>query len=108
MNNEIFQPLVPSQEEVARGIANGVIASVNTNASQLIQEAEATFSKIWHPGLGVTPQQVFNQFGTKAATLFVMFSAYVTYIQTMKPDYVPPTPPNTFTINQDGTVTVTS
>lgn len=71
----------------------------------LIHNFENAFWQVWS-NRNATPQEIFNFFGVNALQLFQTATATIAFIQTLKPDYVPPTIPYAYAINQDGTVTV--
>lgn len=105
-------PLTPDPSAVCAQ----AVRDLNTAAMEkLIGNFREAFGRIWHDSQ-VSPQEVFDQFGTSGAALFVAANATVTLISTVAAslgqtldDYLKPeeyTPPLPYTINKDGTVTV--
>lgn len=76
--------------------------------STLIATTNGIFNQVWSNKIGLTAQQVFDAFGTDAATLVSMFGVLVTAINQLQPNGISLSAPHTFVINQDGTVTVSA
>lgn len=65
------------------------------------------FTTVWaNPNL--TPQQVMDAMGDRAAQMFAMAQLCVATLNGAVPNSVDGTPPLPFTVNNDGTVTVGS
>ena len=95
-------------------MTNDRIVSINTNiTANLVGVYNNVFKMVWQNPKGLTPQQVFDSFGTSAVQLFQAASLMGQLIGVADPTSAAalPTPAGinqTYTINQDGTVTVTT
>lgn len=79
----------------------------NTNALAFLKTVlELCMNDVWE-NPDFTPQEVFNGFGTDASQLFTSAQKLIEIITLEDPDYVPPSPTKPYTINEDGTVTIT-
>jgi hypothetical protein len=69
---------------------------------------EGSVEAIWANPQGLTPQELFAEFGTEGAELFALSSAMIEMMNTFAganiSTVVPPQ--YTYTINQDGSVTI--
>ena len=107
-----------AQLTAAQSAAQGVRDMNSAGFTALVADFKEAFARVWLRQDGVTPQQVFDQFGTSAAVLFAGAQATLTFIESFAAlngltltDYLQPTdytPPLPYTINADGTVTVGS
>jgi len=66
----------------------------------------------WNNKDGLTPQQVADKYGTRAGALFAFNTALVTFLLTQAAarsvNVIVKPPTNAFTVNQDGTVTISN
>lgn len=82
-----------------------ITASMNLGFNRLNQTFTKIFQQIWvNPNF--TPQQIMDAFGSDAASLFQLSGQVQDLLNTIVPNVNQLTPPNAFTINQDGTVTI--
>lgn len=94
-------------EEKKKAISKSRIKFLVTgNIDRLIEQFNEIFNLVWDNPHGLTPQQVFDAFGTEAGDLFTVSSAIGSAILAVNPSWVPPTRPFPHVINQDNTVTV--
>lgn len=70
-----------------------------------VQAYEISFRDFWYNPL-VTPQEHCDFFGDKASEFFLINSIISENIKKIIPDYVAPTIPYEYFINEDGTVTI--
>lgn len=97
-------PVLTTDQQKAQ-VANMLRSSTSQAFLQMKNQFVTNFNLVWnHPTL--TPQQVFDSVGTDAAGLFQIASAIQTAANAIVPGVLPQTPPKSYTINQDGTVTV--
>ena len=106
---------IDTKETMAKTIADELIQICTSGALQILSIHQDSFNKLWvlTENLGIAPQDVLNALGTNAGTLFKLDGELVTFllggygntpIATMQPsDY---TPPFSYTINPDNTVTL--
>ena len=66
---------------------------------------QASFDMLWNK-TKYSAQDIFDLLGTDAAQLFVTANKVINHIRDLDPSYEPPMPTATYTINDDGTVTV--
>lgn len=95
-------PQTPAQLTATR-ITNDIRRAYN----QMIQVFNTSSRLIWN-NTQASPEEMFTAFGTDAAQLFVMSGAIITLANTVAGVSLPsPVPPNySFTINNDGSVTL--
>ena len=89
-----------------KGFVDSIKQSNKVSLDILKQSHDINFNNIWNNG-NFTPQEIFNEFGTDAVQLFQVSAATQEFIKMCDPDYEILVPPVEFTINEDGTVTVT-
>tara|TARA_R110000765_G_scaffold124675_1_gene222079 strand:+ start:163 stop:474 length:312 start_codon:yes stop_codon:yes gene_type:complete len=88
-------------------IAKGELVSVSANLfHEIKQRHTAIYNKLWNPPEGVTTQNVLDLFGTDAASLFVTSQTLQNLMESVDATYERLIPPNTFVVNDDGTVTI--
>ena len=88
-------------------IITAEIAGLNTKGLDALKSISlSSFNLVWN-NPNATPQQIFDGFGTNAYKLFDIAGKTFSFIASIDSTFLPPTPPKAFTINQDGTVTVT-
>lgn len=78
---------------------------INTNFNQLVSQFNNLFNQVWNNHT-LTPQQVFDAFGTNAAVLVSVSYNTGILLNALSPGVVNSNPPHSLTINSDGTVTV--
>jgi len=80
-------PDAPEPREVTAGkrLRMHTIRSIERFAASYIDG----WKQVWERNDGVTPQQVIDQFGTQAYTLFVRSAATRDYILANRPDLLP-------------------
>jgi hypothetical protein len=79
---------------------------VNGLFNYLEQEFNNLMQEFWENSAGLTPQQVFDAYGTDAAQWFALANDLANMMNAIVPNTVDPTPPLPYTINPDGTVKV--
>ncbi len=94
-------------------IAEELIEMCNNGAKQLVDAHQLPFNKLWKrtQELGVDPQDVLNELGSKGETMFTLASELVTFIlggygntpiANLNPTEY--TPPFNYEIDETGTV----
>ena len=106
-----------SERNVANEIALGLLQDINNEAIRRAGLHRDSFNAFWH-STEATPQQICQQMGPKAALFFAIASANVQHIAAVAQiagktlgDFLRPeeyVPPQTVTINEDGTATIGS
>jgi hypothetical protein len=80
------------------------MVNINTQAyNQLRMNFENIFRLL---NTATDIQAVLDDWGTDGVALFQASAATIAYLQSINPSYVPPTTKNTYTFNNDGTVTL--
>jgi hypothetical protein len=100
--------ITPTVENRARAIATQIDKARSFIVHQLVNTTKNTFRNVWY-NPEVTPQEIFNEFGTNASIIFRDHAAAVQCVLTIDSTALSPadyTPPFEYTINQDGSVTV--
>jgi hypothetical protein len=100
--------VTPPIENRAKTIATQIDQSRSFTINQLIRATKQTFKNVWF-NPEVTPQEIFNEFGTNASIIFKDHAAAVQCVLTIDPTALDPadyTPPFAYTIKPDGSVTV--
>jgi len=87
--------------------AHDRIIEINTALYQTCVSSLAEIVTILGGGDGYAPQDVLDTFGTDAASLYKDAYLLIQLILSSNPSYVPPPSMFAYTINDDGTVTVT-
>lgn len=101
------QPSAPTPQERLQNRAVSFSNQLNQQYNQIITLATQVAEFVWRNPLGMTPQQVFDAFGTNAGDLVKISQAYTILIQTYTGVAPQITPPGfKVTVNNDGTVTV--
>lgn len=108
---------VELQRNVANEIAINLLQDINNEATRRAGLHRDSFNAFWH-STEATPQQICQQMGPKAALFFAIASANVQHIAAVAQiagknlgDFLKPeeyVPPQTVTINQDGTAMIGS
>jgi hypothetical protein len=92
-------------EQIQQKTALDMKNKTNLLYISLRQSYVQIFNNFWnHPDL--TPQQVSDALGTDAVYLFQLGGQLVDLLNTVKADTITQGPPLPYTINQDGTVTI--
>ncbi len=96
-----------STAQLQAAVAAQLRSSTSQSLLQLKNQFVTNFNLVWaHPTL--SPQEVFDSVGTDAAQLFLIAGTIQAAVNTLVPGLLPQTPPKAYTINADGTVTVTA
>lgn len=108
---------VEPTRNVANEIAVNLLRDINNEATRRASLHRDSFNAFWH-STEATPQQICAQMGPQAALFFAIASANVQHIAAVAQiagrtlgDFLKPeeyVPPQTVTINQDGTATIGS
>lgn len=108
---------VEQTRNVANEIAVNLLRDMNNEATRRAGLHRDSFNAFWH-STEATPQQICLQMGSQAALFFAIASANVQHIAAVAQiagktldDFLKPEeyiPPQTVTINQDGTATIGS
>ncbi len=77
-----------------------ILNMVQSNQCLLVAAVHDMFDQIWNNSESLSPQDVFDIFGTDSAELYTRFSSARTLSGISLPD------PQTITINEDHTITV--
>lgn len=81
-------------------------ALMNVSFDRLVRDFGTLFQQVWNNQNGLTPQQIFDAFGTDAVQLFVIAGTIQDAVNHIQPSTLNGTPPLPYVIHQDGTVTV--
>ena len=108
---------VEPTRNVVNEIAVNLLRDINSEAVRRAGLHRDSFNAFWHSS-EATPQQICQQMGPKAALFFAIASANVQHIAAVAQiagktlgDFLKPeeyVPPQTVTINEDGTATIGS
>ena len=98
-------PYIPSKEDKIRGVHNQIVQDVEWLNNEIQTRLKNNFDAFWNPE-GMTVQEVANSFGNETYKLFVWLQVLQTALKTIDPDYEMLIPPQEFTLNEDGTVTI--
>ena len=106
----LFNSIQPTTTQLLQATQNGIINNNNMALQTLQNVVMSNWNTVWN-NPNFTPQQIFDQFGTDAGTLFSLGVAACTFIETIQPGsldtkYLSAALP--YIINSDNTVTVTS
>lgn len=71
-----------------------------------ISAYEVAFNDFWNNSEGVTAQEHCDALGSNAIQFFNASQATQNYILSIMPAWTPPTIPNEYVINPDGTITI--
>jgi hypothetical protein len=107
-----MQPLIQEQNEAAKDAAREMDRLRLAAITQFKYATCQLFKSFWQ-NPAATPIEIAAQFGTNAAQAFIEHAAAVQFILergvTMSPEeYVPDATKWAYTINPDGTVTITA
>lgn len=93
----------------AEKVADGLLARVNQLEETLINFHQSDFQAIWNnDDEEVTPEAIFERLGTNGANYLTKAGGLVQYLLSNGVQLAPEqyTPPRTYTLNGDGTVTL--
>jgi hypothetical protein len=83
------------------------ITKISTRLYSKINKQHAKiFNLVWNNSEGLTPQEVFDEYGTEASSLFVFCSGIQQMLVQANESYELLVPTHSYVINEDGTVTV--
>ena len=107
----LLDPILPTQIQQLQGVQS-VIVQNNITAFQTLKNViMSNWTLIWNNPQGLTPQQVLDQFGTDAGSLFSTAIATITLLETLQPGCLDPmylSAALPYIINLDNTVSVVS
>lgn len=104
------QPVELTEEQKAQQVAQRVTQLAQQTYTNLLAAQKQGIQVFWNNPRGVSPQAIANALGTKAGKVFQLHGALteaivqIAAIDGVTPDISLPT--NAFTINEDGTVTI--
>lgn len=102
----LLNPNSPTIAERQLQAKNVIIQSIQQLFLQMKNVYNLNFDLVWkHAHL--TPQQVVSGLGTSAADVFTYAYMLQNLLNTVVPNTITSTAPMNFTLNQDGTVTLT-
>ena len=100
-------PLAERQARTAARLSQRLVGG----ESQLLSNFRALYNEVWHNADGLTPQQVCDALGSRAANLFIIAGTMANALYQIDPAglgaMVDVPAGYTATINADGTVTLT-
>lgn len=97
-------PVATLEQKKARQKAR-IEGMIRQHFGMVQQGFSQIFALVWtNPEL--TAQEVMDAFGTEAVQLFQFAGAFQQLMNTLQPGVLIQAPPKTFTINEDGSVTV--
>lgn len=102
----IMNPDKPSLELTKLKSAESMKIRLAMSFKRLVDDFQNTFSDVWNNSEGLSPQEVFDSFGTDAAELFQLADTVGKAIETLQPGSITTKAPMKYEINKDGTVTV--
>ena len=94
-----------TRDEKLYELRNQIVAISSKLYRRMEAQHTAIFNMIWHDD-EITAQEVFDDYGSDSASLFLFSQNIQTMLYQADPNYVPLAPPYPYTINPDGTVTV--
>ena len=94
-----------SKAELQTFIKNKIQGSINHLYSQMVSTLRGNLALVWQNSDGLSPQEVFDAFGTDAVELLRLSSIVKNAINAATPNVIDDIPA-TLTPNEDGTVTV--
>jgi hypothetical protein len=97
-------PVFDKAAEITRIVENIKLSS-NATSKVMLQTYKNNFTAIWK-NLRITPQEIFDAFGTDARELFIAASGIASVINAIKPNTITEPVPYEYTINEDGTVKI--
>lgn len=108
---------IQNNRDIPKEIANGLLAAINEETTRRVGLHRDNFRAFWY-SQEATPQQLCDKMGSSAWLFFAIASANVQHIAAVAQlggktlaDFLQPedyVPPQTVTINQDGTATIGS
>lgn len=91
--------------ESAPSPVDNIIAQNTSCLNTMRVAAKQVFNLFWH-SKSMTAQEVCDSFGSDAGKAFAAHAALQSLIYLIDPTWVALIPPKTYTVNDDGTVTV--
>ena len=74
--------------------------------SQMKTQYEQLFNQLWHNPQGLTPQQVFDSFGTESVEFFTLGLGLYQFMNTLVPGTIELDAPYPYEIQPDGSIVV--
>jgi hypothetical protein len=104
MNSLLTEPEISPALKVAINIDKQRMSAIN----QLKSAADSCFQEFWFPANGLTCQDIADAFGTSCSRVFSEHAAAIEFLlsQGVELDLSKHTPPHPFTVNEDGSVTI--
>lgn len=96
----------PTQEEKIFELRKNITTMSKKLYSKMNSQHMQIFQMIWGNQNDLTAQEIFDEYGTDAAQLFLFSQNIQNMLAQADPSYIPLVPPYPYTINGDGTVTV--
>jgi len=93
------------QQDIVAEAKNRIVAMSTAMFRRMKQEHARIFNMLWN-NPKATPQEILDEYGTDAASLFSFSLQIQTMAKAIDPGYVPLVSPYEYTINRDGTITV--
>ena len=100
LENELTQ-----KQEVTR-LKNRIAHKSNKLYERINRYHEELFNLIWTNEYDISPQEILDAYGSEAKDLFLFSGAIQQLLFQVNSEYTPLTTPSEYTINPDGTVTV--
>jgi hypothetical protein len=97
-----------TKEQIQKEVSANLVREIQGTYENLVRKYNDIMDRFWkHPKL--TPQEVADSLGTDAVSLFNYGGALCTLIMSINPEEKRlMEPKNAFTINQDGTVSISN
>ena len=97
-------PMTLEQKQVQQKAS--IKAVINVQYNVLTSSITKLFGMVWSNPAGLTPQQVFDAFGTDCAQLHGLFALFSNALNTAKAGSITLAEPHPVTVNGDGSCTV--
>ena len=94
-----------TQQDVVAEAKKRIVGMSTAMFWRLKQEHARIFNQLWN-NPKASPQEILDEYGTDAASLFSFSSQIQTMAASIDSSYVPVVPPYEYTIKPDGTITV--
>ncbi len=102
IQNGDVQPTVEQKQANKRVL---ITSKIQSSFNQVIKDYKEMFDLVWKSS-DLTPQEIFDGFGTDAAQLFLIAGAFKDAVNTVAPDTLTEIPAPSYTINEDGSVSI--